>query len=134
MADAHNFNFGSLLYRIALNTIITIEAFMMIQLTYLSTPTRTMSNDDLMDILKKARLNNAGLGISGMLLYTGEVFVQVLEGEENVVDDLVKLIKIDPRHKDFRIIERKKLILANTQNGRWGSKESKKMICVTFLG
>jgi uncharacterized membrane protein (DUF373 family) len=82
---------------------------MMIQLTYLSTPTRTMSNDDLMDILEKARLNNAGLGISGMLLYTGEVFVQVLEGEENVVDDLVKLIKIDPRHKDFRIIERKKI-------------------------
>jgi uncharacterized membrane protein (DUF373 family) len=82
---------------------------MMIQLTYLSTPTRTMRNDDLMDILEKARLNNAGLGISGMLLYTGEVFVQVLEGEENVVDDLVKLIKIDPRHKDFRIIERKKI-------------------------
>ncbi len=45
---------------------------MMIQLTYLSTPTRPMSNDDLMDILEKARLNNAGLGISGMLLYTGE--------------------------------------------------------------
>jgi uncharacterized membrane protein (DUF373 family) len=68
-----------------------------------------MSNDDLMDILEKARLNNAALGISGMLLYTGEGFVQVLEGEENVIDDLVELIKTDPRHKDFRIIERKKI-------------------------
>ncbi len=81
----------------------------MIQLTYLSTPTRPISNDDLMNILEKARLNNASLGISGMLLYTGEGFVQILEGEENAVDNLVKLIKNDPRHKDFRIIERKKI-------------------------
>lgn len=81
----------------------------MIQLTYLSTPTRAMSNDDLMDILEKARLNNANIGVSGMLLYTGEGFVQVLEGEEKVIDDLVNLIKKDPRHKNFRIIERKKI-------------------------
>ena len=82
---------------------------MMIQLTYLSTPAGAISNDDLIDILEKARLNNASLGISGMLLYTGDGFVQVLEGEENVVDDLVKLIKKDPRHKDFRIVERKQI-------------------------
>lgn len=82
---------------------------MMIQLTYLSTPAGSISNDDLIDILETARLNNASLGVSGMLLYTGDGFVQVLEGEENVVDDLVKLIKKDPRHKDFRIVERKQI-------------------------
>ena len=81
----------------------------MIQLTYISTPTRPMSNDDLMDILTPSRLNNACLGVSGMLLYTGEAFIQVLEGEEKVVDDLVADIKKDPRHKDFRVIERKKI-------------------------
>lgn len=81
----------------------------MIQLTYISIPTRPMSNEDLMGILNPSRLNNACLGVSGMLLYTGEAFIQVLEGEEKVVDDLVADIKKDPRHKDFRIIERKKI-------------------------
>ncbi|MGR8941811.1 MAG: BLUF domain-containing protein, partial [Gammaproteobacteria bacterium] len=81
----------------------------MIQLTYLSAPSRPMSVDDLMDILKKARDNNARLGVSGMLLYTGEWFVQLLEGEEKVIDDLVAVIKKDPRHKDFRVIERRKI-------------------------
>lgn len=81
----------------------------MIQLTYLSSPTRHMSVDDLVDILNTARDNNARLGVSGMLLYTGEWFIQVLEGTEKVVDDLVAEIKKDPRHKDFRVLERKKI-------------------------
>ncbi|MGR8932416.1 MAG: phosphate-starvation-inducible PsiE family protein [Gammaproteobacteria bacterium] len=89
----------------------------MIQLTYLSTPTRPMSNDDLVDILNTARLNNASLGVSGMLLFTGKEFIQVLEGEEKIIDDLVAQIKKDPRHKNFRIIERKPI--AERQYSDW---------------
>lgn len=81
----------------------------MIQLTYLSAPTRPLSVDDLMNLLNTARDNNARLGISGMLLYTGKWFIQVLEGEEIVVDNLVTVIKKDSRHSDFRILERKKI-------------------------
>lgn len=81
----------------------------MIQLTYISSPTRPMSVDDLMEILNKSRDNNARLGISGMLLFTGEWFIQVLEGEEKIIDDKLAQIKNDPRHKDFRILERKKI-------------------------
>jgi uncharacterized membrane protein (DUF373 family) len=80
-----------------------------IQLTYISSPTRPMSVDDLMEILNKSRDNNARLGISGMLLFTGDWFIQVLEGEEKIIDDKVAQIKKDPRHKDLRILERKKI-------------------------
>ncbi|MDD5323369.1 MAG: phosphate-starvation-inducible PsiE family protein [Methylococcales bacterium] len=81
----------------------------MIQTTYISTPTRPMTTDDLMEILNTARLNNVCIGVSGMLLYTGSEFIQILEGEEEVVEELLDSIKKDPRHRDFRIIEKKKI-------------------------
>jgi uncharacterized membrane protein (DUF373 family) len=68
-----------------------------------------MNTDDLMDILNSARLNNVCIGVSGMLLYTGTEFIQILEGEEKVVEELLTSIKKDPRHKDFRVIEKKKI-------------------------
>jgi hydroxymethylpyrimidine pyrophosphatase-like HAD family hydrolase len=68
-----------------------------------------MTTDDLMDILNNARLNNVCIGVSGMLLYTGTEFIQILEGDEKVVEELLDTIKKDPRHRDFRIIEKKKI-------------------------
>ena len=66
----------------------------MIQLSYLSAPSRPMSVDDLMDILNKSRENNARLGISGMLLFTGEWFIQVLEGDEKIVDRFDRVLEL----------------------------------------
>lgn len=79
----------------------------MIQITYLSSATRAMSQGDLEDILRTARDNNARLGITGMLLYGNKTFIQILEGEESVVDELVKTIKRDPRHTNFQILKKK---------------------------
>ena len=64
----------------------------MIQTTYISTPTRPMTTDDLMDILNSSRLNNVCMGVSGMLLYTGTEFIQILEGEEKVIEELLETI------------------------------------------
>jgi len=44
-----------------------------------------------------------------MLLFVDNEFVQILEGEEKAVEDLLAKIKKDPRHKDFRVIEKKKI-------------------------
>ncbi|MGZ8225994.1 MAG: phosphate-starvation-inducible PsiE family protein [Methylococcaceae bacterium] len=81
----------------------------MIQTTYISTPTRPISADDLIDILNNSRANNARLGVSGMLLFTGSIFIQLLEGDEKIIEELIETIKKDPRHKDFRVIEKKKI-------------------------
>lgn len=81
----------------------------MIQLVYLSTATRPMSNDDLMRLLRNCRENNAGHGITGMLFYGNGTFLQVLEGEERVVDELLDLIERDPRHTDLEVIRRRRI-------------------------
>jgi uncharacterized membrane protein (DUF373 family) len=62
-----------------------------------------------MEILNTSRMNNASIGISGMLLFTGSEFIQILEGDEKAIEELLATIKKDPRHKDFRIIEKKKI-------------------------
>ena len=79
----------------------------MIQVTYISSATRSISTDELQDMLKQFRENNARLGVTGMLIYGNQTFLQVLEGEEKTVTDLLNTIKRDPRHTDFRFLQRK---------------------------
>jgi hypothetical protein len=78
----------------------------MIHLLYVSTATRHLGTDELMDILETARANNARNSVTGMLLYSNDTFVQVLEGEAAVLDELLKIIQRDSRHKDLCVLER----------------------------
>ena len=52
----------------------------------------------LAKLLAKARDDNNRLGITGMLLYTGGSFFQVLEGRPAVVNALYAKIELDKRH------------------------------------
>lgn len=67
-------------------------------LIYVSSASEPMSRSDLEALLLKARNNNHALGITGMLLYKDGNFMQMLEGEQDVVESLHKAIKQDPRH------------------------------------
>lgn len=79
----------------------------MIQLLYISSATEPMSNDALLDLLRECRENNAAKGVTGMLLYGNATFLQVLEGEEPVVDALFERIRRDPRHDRVQVLHRK---------------------------
>ncbi|MEO6733465.1 MAG: BLUF domain-containing protein [Ferruginibacter sp.] len=68
-------------------------------LTYLSAASNLFSNDDLVDILTKSRLNNTRLGITGLLLYHEGSILQILEGEKEDMYTLFNKIKNDARHK-----------------------------------
>lgn len=81
----------------------------MIQISYISSATRSMSQEDLEDILRASRENNARLGITGMLLYGNKTFIQIMEGEEKVVSELIEKIKRDPRHSDFHVLRKKSI-------------------------
>jgi Sensors of blue-light using FAD len=70
----------------------------MIQLVYLSSTSGLLSADDIAQILIKSRENNAGLEVTGLLVYKGGNVLQVLEGEREVVLKLYEKIKRDPRH------------------------------------
>lgn len=55
-------------------------------------------------ILQQSRTNNPRLGIGGVLYYGEGSFFQCLEGERPVVEALIEKLRMDDRHKDFRII------------------------------
>ncbi|MBK9207916.1 MAG: BLUF domain-containing protein [Anaerolineales bacterium] len=65
----------------------------MISIIYVSTSVRLLSDDELMDILKVSRENNSVSDVTGLLLYKGGNFMQVLEGPEDVVNALYEKSK-----------------------------------------
>ena len=78
----------------------------MIELVYASAARHSFTPKELTELLAKARTNNQALGVSGLLLYHRGSFLQVLEGEEPVVDALFEKIAKDPRHDRCIVIKR----------------------------
>lgn len=70
----------------------------MYYLVYISSAVKPMNYDDLSALLQQCRDNNQKLGITGMLLYQNGTFLQLLEGEQQVVMDLYNTISKDHRH------------------------------------
>ena len=81
----------------------------MLSLVYVSSSIRQLNDDELLDILKISRDNNSSKDISGLLLYKGGNFMQVLEGPDDVVLALYNKIGSDPRHKDVSIISKEQI-------------------------
>ena len=79
------------------------------RVTYVSSATARMTKDDLMMLLRQCREYNSEHGITGMLLYSNGTFLQVLEGNEQQIDDLLQTINKDPRHSDVRMLERREI-------------------------
>ena len=52
-------------------------------------------------IVRVSRANNAAAGITGLLIFDGSLFCQVLEGPENAVRDMIAKIARDTRHESF---------------------------------
>lgn len=70
----------------------------LIQIIYTSASAGGLDAVERGRILCRARVNNARLGISGMLVHVDGSFYQVLEGEVEAVDELFLRIAADPRH------------------------------------
>jgi len=74
------------------------------QLIYSSKATSKMMLSHLIGILRKARINNKLSDVTGLLVFVDGTFLQVLEGEESTVKDLMEKISEDPRHRDIKVI------------------------------
>lgn len=70
----------------------------MYHLVYTSFATQEFAEHDLIQLLNECRISNKENGITGMLLYLQGKFIQVLEGEKLVVEQLYAKIKADTRH------------------------------------
>jgi hypothetical protein len=89
----------------------------MIQISYLSRISEPMSAEQLLELLLQCQTNNVAEGITGMLLYGNETFLQAIEGEEQAVDDLMARISKDPRHSNIQVLHRK--TIKNRQYADW---------------
>ena len=72
----------------------------MFQIVYESAATRPITKTDISDILTASRVNNAKVGVTGMLIYHEGMFIQALEGPKDAVEALYQKIEKDPRHED----------------------------------
>lgn len=71
---------------------------------YSSQSTSEPSLDALKTLLERARCQNAERGITGALFSVDGVFVQILEGDRDVVTRLLAHIREDPRHRQLKVI------------------------------
>ena len=76
----------------------------MIRLLYISQATGVVSDEQVRDILQASRRNNPALGISGVLVHGGGLFMQILEGPEHAVLRMYVKIMDDKRNQNCRII------------------------------
>jgi hypothetical protein len=77
---------------------------MLVRCLYASRAPRPITKDLLDAILQQSRANNPVLGITGMLCFTNELFIQVIEGGRDQVCELFNAIVRDDRHLDVRIL------------------------------
>ncbi len=78
-------------------------------LIYTSIATQKMPDEELKAILAKARPHNCQLQITGMLLYQDPFFMQILEGEEDIIQQQFERIAKDSRHHKVSIIYKKSI-------------------------
>lgn len=73
---------------------------MLYHIIYLSRATVAFNEQQLQQLLRQANSRNQALDVTGILLYGQEQFLQVLEGEQALVQTLYDHIRQDPRHRD----------------------------------
>lgn len=78
-------------------------------LAYISKNTISGTEDEIKqeinDILAAAHRNNPKLDVTGALLYSGGYFCQVIEGPEDVLEELFETIQMDARHGEVTVLQ-----------------------------
>jgi hypothetical protein len=81
----------------------------LISLIYASRSTESFHEHEIPDLLQQVRIANAKQEITGMLLYICGSFLQVLEGQPEMVDAVFSRIQRDQRHAQLRLIARESI-------------------------
>lgn len=77
---------------------------MLVRCLYASRAVTPLREALVESILEQSRRNNPRLGVTGLLCYSGDVFIQVLEGGRDAVCELFNEIVRDERHTNVRIL------------------------------
>jgi Sensors of blue-light using FAD len=74
------------------------------RIIYCSQATSDVTPEELVALLESSRVNNERFGLSGMLLYSSQSFLQVLEGEQSALEATYGRILADDRHNNLRML------------------------------
>jgi hypothetical protein len=77
---------------------------MIVRCLYASRASTALTSAMIEDILERSRVNNPTNGITGVLCYSGDIFIQVLEGGRDEVCELYNSIVRDGRHGHVRLL------------------------------
>jgi hypothetical protein len=89
----------------------------MIQICYISTARPTVTPADVDAILAASRRNNQRLRVTGLLLFNGKRFLQLLEGPASAVEATYQRIAADPRH--FALVRLSERAIDVREFGDW---------------
>ncbi len=78
----------------------------LIELIYTSLARVDSDVSDVQDILASSEKNNAAVSITGLLLFDGERYIQILEGMPSDVERLFDVIRDDSRHESLELIHK----------------------------
>jgi hypothetical protein len=90
---------------------------MLVRLLYASRAAAPLTAPVVDSILEQSRKNNAPHGITGMLCFSEDIFLQVLEGGRDEVCELFNTITRDPRNVGVRILSYEEI--AERRFGGW---------------
>ena len=79
----------------------------LVALTYISRSAPDQTPQDVDAIHRAALTYNPLDGITGLLIYNGNGFMQIIEGAESAINDLMTRIAADIRHLDLEIRDRR---------------------------
>lgn len=74
------------------------------RIIYSSQATIDFSPGELVDLLELARSKNQDAGLTGMLLYCSQSFLQMLEGDPAALESTYQRIAADNRHANLRLL------------------------------
>lgn len=77
---------------------------MLVRLLYASRAAQPLSPEVIDAILTQSRAHNPEHGVTGILCYSGDIFMQVLEGGRDAVCELYNMIARDDRHREVRLL------------------------------
>ncbi len=72
---------------------------------YISRFAASLTTQDIDQIIATSQKNNPGRKITGMLMASGELFYQLLEGPIDEIDSLYARISKDARHEQILLLE-----------------------------
>ena len=74
------------------------------RIKYVSRFAKPFSESELEQLAEQSAANNKDLDVTGVLITSGGIFFQVLEGPDDAVDGIFNAIKADTRHTDLVVL------------------------------